>query len=593
MLRDAAAWCEWALLFALAVGCAIGLLVSRLTEPLDGVIHDAIVRMTPVPVDPRLLIVTIDEDSLRSVGPWPWRRDVHAGLLDELARAGAGPVVYDVLFLDPGPGDAELARAVAAPRRVALPLLIESPGPDGAPYSITRPVVPSRLTGHVVVRADRDGVFRQVELREAAGGVAVPHLVLAALGSGADDRTLIPFAGPAGSFPTVSASRVIAGEVPSELLRDRIVLVGATAAGLGDRFATPMGSERDLMPGIEVQANIANALLGSGLRREDRTLAGAIAVGALALLWLGFLRLGPRGNLVVALGLVLALVGLSVFLLTVMGIWTPPAAALFTLAVMFPLWGWRRLAAASRFLDAELVRLGGGEGAPGGDRISRQIALVSTASERMARLRGQRDETLAFLSHDLRQPAAAIVGLNPSDQRIAGHARRLLRLADQFVHGLRAEDAPLAPEPVELAALLDEAADQCWEAAQRVGGRVEVSCSWDIPELNIDRALIARAVVNLIDNALKYGGVASVARVRGWHGDGEIVITVADGGPGLDAAKASNLFRPYDRAGATRPDSVGLGLALVGTVVRRHEGQIVCISRADTGSLFEIRLPRR
>ena len=168
---------------------------------------------------------------------------------------------------------------------------------------------------------------------------------------------------------------------------------------------------------------------------------------------------------------------------------------------------------------------------------------------------------------------------------------RLLRLADQFVQGLRAEEAPLIIEPVELAALLDEAADQCWEAAQRVGGRVTVTASWDIPDLSTDRAFMARAVVNLIDNALKYGGEAPQVDVRGWFRAGRAVITVADRGPGLSPDRRAALFAPFERAGATRPDGAGLGLALVSTFARRQDGAVRCISREGVGTVFELSIP--
>ena len=261
---------------------------------------------------------------------------------------------------------------------------------------------------------------------------------------------------------------------------------------------------------------------------------------------------------------------------------------------MFPLWGWRRLATASAYLSAELERLGGDDRVPGRpprDRIARQMTALDTAIERMARLRRQRDETLAFLSHDLRSPAAAILALVPEGDRIAGHARRLLRLADQFVQGVRAEEAPLVIEPVEIAALIDEAADYCWEAAQRVRGTVETAADWSLPEIATDRALMSRALVNLIDNALKYGGDRPMVHVRGWFRRGRAVITVADRGPGMAEAQVVRLFTPYQRGDTPRPDGIGLGLTLVATFARRQEGSVCCISRPGVGTIFELSLP--
>jgi len=345
------------------------------------------------------------------------------------------------------------------------------------------------------------------------------------------------------------------------------------------------------MAGVEVQANIVDAALHDRLR----SMAGfgmSLSMGAcaLALLWAGYLFAGPRTNLLIAIVVFTGILGTAAAFLVLGDLWVRPASVLVVLVIMFPLWGWRRLAAASRFLDAQIGRLDGVSIAvpASGDRIARQIALLDAAEERMAMLRRQRDETLAFLSHDLRSPAAAILGIVPDSGRVADHARRLLRLADQFVQGARAEEAPLVIEPVELAALLEEAADQCWEAAQHVGGRVTVTANWDIPEIATDRALMARAVVNLIENALKYGGEAPQVWVRGWMRDGQAAVTVADAGPGLTAAQVATLFDRFDRAGTERPDGVGLGLALVATFARRQGGTVTCISRPGVGTVFEL-----
>lgn len=597
ILRSRAGLVEWVALFLLALGFATVLLTSRIAEPLDAVVYDSIVRATPSTPDDRILIVAIDDASLRATGRWPWRRDVHAALIDRLTAAGARAIAYDVLFVDPAAGDDALGAATRRAPRLALPLLVEAPGDNGAAFRETRPVVASVATGHVLVRTDRDGVFRNLAPVERIGTRSWQHLAVATakLAGVTPDfrRTLIPFAGPPGSYSTVSASAVRSGEVPPELLRDRIVLVGATAAGLGDRFATPVGSEADLMAGIEVQANAVDALLNGRMRALASTaVALAFAAVALAVLWAGFLFASPRMNIAIAILLLGAIVGVAAVMLTQADLWVRPAAVLITLVVMFPLWGWRRLAAASRFLDAELARLDNPDmPTAGGDRIARQMALLSAARVRIERLRDQREQTLAFLSHDLRGPAAAILGIVPGDGRVAGHARRLLRLADQFVHGLRAEDAPLIRDQISLSALLDEATDQCWEAAQRVGGRVEVSCADTLPEIVADHALMARAVVNLVDNALSHGGERPVVHVRGWVRDGQAIVTVADAGAGLTHEKTETLFAAY-QAGATRRSAgTGLGLALVATFARRHEGEVRCISRVGVGSLFELSIP--
>ena len=250
---------------------------------------------------------------------------------------------------------------------------------------------------------------------------------------------LIPFAGPPGSYPAVSAAAVYRGEVPPELLRDRIILVGATAAGLGDRFATPVGGERDLMSGVEIQANILDALMHGGLRGEAGPLAAfALSAVALLMLWSGFLKLSPRANLLAAGLLVLGVIAFSATLLVVANLWVAPATALVTVAMMFPVWGWRRLAAASEFLTRELTRLGEAPASGArGDLLARQMALVEAGLARIAQLRAEREETLAFLSHDLRSP-----------RRRDRHARRPERRAARPAHCRPSRARPPPRRPV-------------------------------------------------------------------------------------------------------------------------------------------------
>ena len=80
-------------------------------------------------------------------------------------------------------------------------------------------------------------------------------------------------------------------------------------------------------------------------------------------------------------------------------------------------------------------------------------------------------------------------------------------------------------------------------------------------------------------------------RVGGWVYDGDVIVTVADAGPGIAAERVSNLFNRFERAGASWPEGVGLGLALVATYARRQGGRISCISRPGIGTVFELLVP--
>ena len=235
LIAKGSGWFEWVLLFLAALGLAGGLLASRLTDPLDALLHDAIVRATPKTPDPRILIVAIDDASIRELGRWPWNREVHSRMIDRLAQTGPPAVGYDVLFVDPGPGDEALKASVArfGYDGLVFPLLIAAPGDNGAPYRVTEPVIGRVMAGHVMVRPDADGIFRRLSLVEGKAPTITTHMALtiAGLAEGIipQSGTLIPFSGGPGRYPTVLFGSVLRGEVPPELMRERIILVGANA----------------------------------------------------------------------------------------------------------------------------------------------------------------------------------------------------------------------------------------------------------------------------------------------------------------------------------------------------------------------------
>src|SRR5207253_10866486 len=129
--------------------------------------------------------------------------------------------------------------------------------------------------------ADADGIVRSVYLREGPAHNPRAQLAwllyeltqpvdkqmpgspssLTAQGWERAYRILVPFISANAGFPSVPYVSVLRGEVPPELLRDRLILIGSTAPGLGDRYVTPQSASLGTTPGIEIQANILNGLL--------------------------------------------------------------------------------------------------------------------------------------------------------------------------------------------------------------------------------------------------------------------------------------------------------------------------------------------
>ncbi|MEQ4575179.1 CHASE2 domain-containing protein [[Pseudomonas] boreopolis] len=351
---------------------------SGLSWRQDRQIQDMAVRNWPVPPDPRLAIIAIDDRSLQALGSWPWPRAVHARLVDQLSAAGANAVALDLVFSEPDSrapdDDRTLGAAIARNGRICLPVI---PSMDAAlpPQELLpTPTVAAgtHCFGHTDLERDADGVTRGVYLRAGLGDAHWPALGAALAGVEPPPpglRSNIPgdgtayrwhrdayagirYAGPPGTFPTFSYIDVIEGRVPSNLLRGRNVIVGVTASGLGPRFLTPM-SQQTWMSGAEVQANVASMLLQSKavtpLPPTLRMLLAAFLAAAGA--WVATLpaqrRRGWVAAPVVALGGI-ALAGLLLLLGAERG--TAIAPAMITTAAVFAAWlgihlhHWRTLA---------------------------------------------------------------------------------------------------------------------------------------------------------------------------------------------------------------------------------------------------------
>ncbi|CAN0627002.1 Response regulator receiver protein [Burkholderia multivorans] len=216
----------------------------------------------------------------------------------------------------------------------------------------------------------------------------------------------------------------------------------------------------------------------------------------------------------------------------------------------------------------------------------------------------QRDEALDFLSHDMRLPQTSILALlnayrsehgemPPLLERIAGHARRALALADGFIHLTRAQSERRAHDAVSLNEIVLDAVDQLWERAACFGSRVVAQVPDAECVMTGDRMMLTRAVANLIDNALKYGPAHSDVHCTLRADGGAWLIAVEDAGVGIAparrAAAAGAFVRLAPSCGPPR-DGFGLGLAFVRATAARHRGQVL-MRDSSRGFMAALRLP--
>ena len=178
---------EWAAI--LLILCLFALITARgdWLWRIDQTLYDAAIGSLERPADDRIVIVGIDDESLSSIGKWPWRRAVHATLINNLTKAGVKAIAFDVALSDTDgnnvEGDVALAAAVKANGRVVLPVNNASAGAQGRKEQLPADnfaSVAARL-GHITVEVDPDGILRSVYLRAGSPNPTHSQLALAAL----------------------------------------------------------------------------------------------------------------------------------------------------------------------------------------------------------------------------------------------------------------------------------------------------------------------------------------------------------------------------------------------------------------------------
>lgn len=234
------------------------------------------------------------------------------------------------------------------------------------------------------------------------------------------------------------------------------------------------------------------------------------------------------------------------------------------------------------------------------------VALADITELRAAQR--ERDDVLRFLSHDMKSPASSLLGLaqlqrDPRralpplelSQRIDLLAHRLLTLVDGFVALARAESTdPQAFGEFDLRDAIQDASDEVWATAQARANAVIASVPEEAVPISGDRQLIARAIVNLLGNALKFSPAGAAVQLRCSQHGGEATVEVADDGPGIPVESRASLFRRFSRGlhrGLADPGGAGLGLAFVRVVAEKHRGRVHVDGGAEHGAVFSLTVP--
>ena len=396
-------------------------------DTADRLAYDWRMRVqTSPPALPEILVVAFDEASVNAMR-WPWSREIQAQLVEHLS--GARAVLFDVLLSDPDvspPTDQALADSM---RRLGCIYLAVAADPNDGHRAIL-PDAPflaaGKGTGSIRIQTDADGIVRRTRLRfalspeedtpegprlrpddesrSAARAVGSDSLALMSLQIAhqitpdlmpPDGAICQNFLSPAAAIQQVSAWDVATGKVPPATLKDRIVLVGATAQGMNDVHITPMGPT----PGILYQAQTITSLVRHDWRRPPAawtaSLGAALAAAGTVLLW---------ESLAATLAMPILLAGLVLLGTADTAVW---------------LWGHTWLPSAAMLIASlvSLLALG----------LGRQVALTM----QLRRVVGQL--LLAFRQRDMRAATSAALGAeNQGRVPVQVQIQTLVRITEAF-----------------------------------------------------------------------------------------------------------------------------------------------------------------
>jgi two-component system phosphate regulon sensor histidine kinase PhoR len=211
-----------------------------------------------------------------------------------------------------------------------------------------------------------------------------------------------------------------------------------------------------------------------------------------------------------------------------------------------------------------------------------------------------------LVAHELRTPLTAIVGhaeilesCDPAEEAlwrrsrafIAAEAQKLARLVDDLLSLARLEASPPLLRTVNLRAVVESALSRLFDGAEASRLTLTLDAPASLPRVRADPDRLEQALVNLLDNAIKYTPAGGAVTVRLTSEGGYVRVEVGDTGPGIAPEDLPHLFEPLYRAESVRGlPGTGLGLTIVRAILDQH-GAAISVRSAPGGTTFTFRLP--
>ncbi|MFL6862875.1 MAG: ATP-binding protein [Allosphingosinicella sp.] len=261
-------------------------------------------------------------------------------------------------------------------------------------------------------------------------------------------------------------------------------------------------------------------------------------------------------------------------------------------------WIARRLARPLRDLTLAAERFEGrAPAAPveprGPSDVRGAIEAFNAMNRRTLALLDEKDRMLGAIGHDLRTPLASLriraENMGPEEERgrLVATLEEMAATLEDILVLARTGRAREAVRPVDVAALADAAVEE-----QRAMGRPAAFRASPRTVLPVQANLLRRAIRNLIDNAVAYGGGAQAAVEAD---GGEVRIRIEDEGPGIPPDRLAEVLEPFARLEDSRSresGGAGLGLAIADAVARAHGGRVELANRPGGGLAASLVLPK-
>ncbi len=261
-------------------------------------------------------------------------------------------------------------------------------------------------------------------------------------------------------------------------------------------------------------------------------------------------------------------------------------------------------------------RVIGVKGSPIFDANQDQIGTLVVFHDvtKLRRLENMRRDFVANVSHEIKTPLTAIKGFvetlqqgkvekKQEKERFLGIIQKHVDRLDAIIEDLLAlsrieqedDKKEIQFESVKIADVFQAAIQLCQPKAEKQNIHINLDCEKDTTAL-LDPALIEQAVVNLLDNAIKFSEPGSTIHVKSHHQGNEMILSVQDQGIGIAQKHLPRLFERFYRVDKARSRSMGgtgLGLAIVKHIAQAHGGHLTVDSKLGEGSHFSIHIPQK